>query len=77
MEFSGKMGECDPAEWMKDKFKLAKKLRGYSISNITNPAIKVVAQILAGKIMRKCHTDEVLAPVVSLVAQCMEGVQFS
>ena len=27
--------------------------------------------------MRKCHADEVPAPVVALAAQCTEGVQFN
>lgn len=27
--------------------------------------------------MRKCRADEVLAPVVSLAAECVEAVQFN
>lgn len=27
--------------------------------------------------MRKCHVDEVPMPVISLAAQCTEGVQFN
>ena len=54
MAFDGKTGERDLAMRMKDKFKLAKKLCGYSISSITNPTVKVATQILVGKIMRKC-----------------------
>lgn len=77
MEFGGKAGEHDLAEAMEDKFKLAKKSRGYSITSITNPVVKVATQILAGKIMRTCHVDEVSAPVVSLAAQCAEGIKFN
>lgn len=58
MAFGGKTGEHDLAKEMKDKFKLAKKSRSYSITSITNLAVKVATHILAGKIMRKCHTDE-------------------
>ena len=59
---------------MKEKFKLVKKLRGYAISNIYDPAVKVATHILVGKVMRKCRIDDVLAPVIALEAQCAEGV---
>ena len=74
MAFGGKVGEHDLTEEMKDKFKLARKSCGYSITSITNPMVKLAAQILTGKIMRKCRVDEVLALVVSLMAQCAEGI---
>lgn len=76
-EFGRKIGERDLAKRMKDKFKIVKNPRRYSIYNITDPVVKVVAQILAGKIMGKCHMDEVLTPIVSLVTWCMEGIQFN
>ena len=59
---------------MKEKFKLVKNPRGYAISSICDPMVKVAMQILAGKVMRKYHIDEVLALVVALLAQCAEGV---
>lgn len=62
---------------MKEKFKLVKKPRGYAISSICDLVVKVATQILAAKVMRKCCVDEVSAPVVALVAQCTEGVQFN
>lgn len=64
-------------EAMKKKFKLEKKKRGYSISNINNPTVKVAMQILEGKVMQKCHVDEVPMPVIVLAAQYTEGVQFN
>ena len=67
MVFGGKTHKRDLTKAMKDKLKLAKKLRGYAISSITDPVIKVAMQILVGKIMRKCHADEVSALVVALV----------
>lgn len=75
--FGGKMGECDLAEKMKDKFKLVKKARRHSISSIIHPKVKVATQILAGKVMSKCHPNEVSAPVVLLAAQCVGGIQFN
>ena len=74
MEIGKKTGEHKVAIRMKDKFKLTKKPFEYLISCITNLMDKVNAQILAGRIMRKCHVDEVPTLVVSLAAQCMEGI---
>ena len=51
---------------MKKKYKLEKKKRGYAISSINNKLVKVVTQILAGNVMRKCRTDEVPMLVVAL-----------
>ena len=41
------------------------------------PCVKIDTQILANKVMRKCHADEVLVPMILLVAQCAEGMQFN
>jgi len=68
MAFGRKKSEHDLVEAMKDKFKLAKKLCGYTITSITNPVVKVVTQIFARKIMWKCPADEVPTPVVALAA---------
>jgi len=43
MEFGGKASEHDLIESMKDKFKLTKKMCGYSITSITNPPIRVTS----------------------------------
>ena len=60
-------GPCgDIAEAMKKKYKLAKKKRGYAISNINNKAVKVVTQILESKAMCKCWVDEVPMSVLAL-----------
>lgn len=45
--------------------------------SISNPTIQLVAQILAKKVMKKFCVDEVMAPVVSLVAQCVKEVLFN
>jgi len=41
MAFGRKPGELNLAKRMWDKFKLAKKPHGYSISSITDPAVKL------------------------------------
>ena len=47
------------AEAMKGKYKLEKKKRGYSISSIKEKGVRVVTQLLVGKVMRKCSGDDV------------------
>jgi len=77
MMFGEKGGKQALEEAMKEKLKLVKKPRGYAISSISDPVVKVATQILVGKVMRKCCKDELLAPGIALVAQCTEGVQFN
>lgn len=77
MMFGGKSGEHTLAETMKEKCKLVKEPWDYAILIICDPVVMVAMQILAGKVMRKCRIDEVSVPVVALVAQCAEGVQFN
>lgn len=62
---------------MKTKYKLEKKKRGYSITSIKDKRVHIATQLLASKVIRKCRIDEVLAPVVVLAEQCVEGVQFN
>lgn len=70
MEFGKKASEHVVVEAMKEKFKIVKKPHGYTITIICDLAVKVVTQILVGKVMRKFRADEVLTPVIALVAQC-------
>lgn len=64
--FGRKEGEHNLTERFKDKLDIMKKPHKYSISSIIDPAVKVSTHILVGKIMQKCHVDEVSAPIVSL-----------
>lgn len=75
MAFGRKTGEHVLMEAMEEKFKLANKPRSYTISSIYDSTVKVSAQIIAGKVMWKCRTNEGSKPVVALAAQCAEGVQ--
>lgn len=63
----GKISDLAIIEAMKKKYKLEKKKRSYAISSINDKVVRVVTQVLAGKVMRKCRTDEVPGPVVALV----------
>ena len=73
-EFGGKTGEKELAKIMKKYYELVKNSRRYSILSISDPTVQFSTKILAIKVMRKCHADEVSEPVVPLAAQCAEGV---
>ena len=62
----GKSSDLAITEAMKKKNKLAKKKMGYAISSINDKVVRVATQILASKVMCKCRTDKVPAPVVAL-----------
>jgi len=62
----GKGSDLALVEAMKTKYKMEKKKSGYAISSIKDKEVYVATQIFVGKVMRKCHTDEVAAPMVAL-----------
>lgn len=77
IEIARKSGDLALIEAMKEQYKLEKKMRGYTISNINDKVVSVATQLLAMKVMRKCHGDEVPVLIATLVEQCEEGVQFN
>lgn len=62
---------------MKKKYKMQKNKRDYTINSIKDKVLHISTQLLVGKVLRKCHEDEVPAPLVALVEQCMKEVQFN
>lgn len=68
---SSDMGLTDA---MKIKYKLENWKWGYAIASIKDRGVRITTQLLAGKLMRKCHTDEVLTNVIALLEQCVERV---
>jgi len=61
---AGKGSDLALAEAIKAKYKLERKKRGYAISSIKDKGVHIANQLLAGKVMRKCHADEVLASMI-------------
>lgn len=66
-------GDLMMTEALNEKYKLEKKQRGYVISSIQDKAVCIATQLLAGKVMRKCHENEVPTVVFALAKQCAEG----
>jgi len=62
---------------MKAKYKLEKRKRGYVIASIKDRWVRVATQLMASKLMRKCHADEVPTPIIALLDECAEGVRFN
>ena len=61
---------------MKEHFRLTKGKRGYQTLTIQHQNIRFAAELLACKLMRKCRTNEVSAPIVSIVVNCDEGYSY-
>lgn len=70
---AGKSGDLALVE----EIQAREEKEGLHINNIKDKVVIVATQLLARKVMRKCLADEVLAPVVALAEQCIEGVQFN
>jgi len=66
MVIVGKSRDLALTEAMKKKYKLEKKKRGYAIRSIKDKRVRVATELLDGKVMRKCRSDEVPVLVVSL-----------
>lgn len=49
----------------------------YVIASIKDRGFCITTQLLAGRLMRKCRTDEVPESVTALVEQCAEGIKFN
>lgn len=60
-EFMGKDRDYNLADNMKNKYDMIQGKRGSNINLIGDQAILLGAHIFIGKIMRKCHANEVLA----------------
>jgi len=74
--FGGKTKERKLVNQMKSEFGLVDKSHRYLIHSIIEKVLQFAAQILACKIIRKCHADEVPTQVISLAAQCAKGLQY-
>jgi hypothetical protein len=51
--------------------------RGIRISDINDPAMRIVTRMLGCKLMCKCRKEEVPAGVVAATTQCMKGSSMS
>jgi hypothetical protein len=65
------------AEEMKKKYGTDRGTRGIIIKRINDTATQLGTKILACKLLRKCHREEVPAGVVAVAAQCAEGTSMS
>jgi hypothetical protein len=56
------------AKEMKNKYGTETGTRGIIIKRINDAATQMATKILAYKLLRKCHRDEVLARVITIAA---------
>jgi hypothetical protein len=62
---------------MKEKFQTFRGKRGLDVKSINDKNVRFVTQVLACKMLRKCHKDEVPVAVIAAIEKCMEGVQMN
>jgi hypothetical protein len=72
-----KTKEKSLADKMKKKYGTDKGTRGIIIKRINDAATQMAAKILAYKLPRKCHREEVSAGVITVAAECTEGISVS
>jgi hypothetical protein len=72
-----KTKEKSLVEEMKNKYDVDRGMRGIIIKRINDVAIQMATKILACKLLRKFHREEVPTGVVTVVAQCVEGTTVS
>lgn len=76
-EIMAKINDVGMIKRLKKTYKLTKGTRGYFIDSISDNAVQVATQLLAGKVMRKCRSSEVPAIVIALAEECAIGVRFN
>jgi hypothetical protein len=64
-------------EDMKKKYCTDRGMRGIVIKRINDVTTQMAAKILACKMLRKCHREEVSTGVVIVATQCVEGTTVS
>jgi hypothetical protein len=72
-----KTKEKELTEDMKKKFGTNKRTQGNIIKRIKYFTIQMAAKIMACKLLRKCHKEEVPTGVIAVAAQCVEGTTIS
>jgi hypothetical protein len=65
------------AREMKKKYGTERGSRGFIIKRISDIEKRMAKKIMACKLLRKCHREEVHVGVVANVAQCAEGTTLS
>lgn len=71
---AGKSSDMALIETIKAKCKLEKRKRGYIIASIKSQGVRIATQLLVGKLLRKCCTNEVPTYVISLAEKRTKGV---
>ena len=68
--FTNKAGEKALSKTMKDKFYTFRGERWLYVENISDDVVQFLTQVLACKLLRKYHKDEVSATVIAVAKKC-------
>ena len=69
MAIAEKNNDLALAEAINARYKLENKKKGYAIASIKEKGVYVATQLLASKLMRKCHIDKLPVSVIALAKQ--------
>jgi hypothetical protein len=62
---------------MKEKYGMHRGECGLDIASINDDIVIFVMQVLACKLLRKCHRDQVPTGVIAATEKCAAGVQMN
>jgi len=75
--FIGKMKDKQSAQKINKEYKVTKLGKGYDVKSIQDERVSFATQLLAAKLLQKCHHNQVPAPVISLASKCVEVVVYN
>jgi hypothetical protein len=75
--FTNKYKEKSLAEKMKDKYDTHRGARGLDISSIKDDIFRFAMYVMACKLLRKCHKDQVPKSAIETTEKCIAGVQMN
>jgi len=73
-EITNRSNDVMTIERLKKKYQLVKGHRGYIIDSISDNAVCVTTQLLAGNVMRKCRGTKVPPVVITLAEECVASI---
>jgi hypothetical protein len=75
--FTDKTQEKSLAERMKEKYGTFRGAHGLDVASINDDTVRFATQVLACKLLRKCHKDQVPAGVIAATEKCTAGVMMN
>jgi hypothetical protein len=75
--FTDKANEKELSERIKEKYGTYRGACGIDVASITDDTIRFATQVLACKLLRKCHKDQVPMGAIVATEKCVAGVMMN